>query len=242
MGKMWKTISLIAGITCVDVIVLSPGLLGLRITGGSALQTAGGAAFLTLSALVLIYGLYMLHAKEKTSSPLNTLDTVEDYIQALQKYQSIKALRADIRFAIEQTERLKKKKEKLADILSQRFDPNEISYGKFSSVISQVEALFYRNLKNILNKVSMFDESEYAQIKNGSTVLSSKLIREKKELYESYLTFLKHALNINEEILLDLDKLLIEINALNSFDMEDVDEMTCMKDIHDLISQTKYYK
>ena len=65
---------------------------------------------------------------------------------------------------------------------------------------------------------------------------------EKAELYNKYMTFINNALNINEEILLDLDKLLLEISKLNSFEIEDIDNMACMKEIENLITQTKFYK
>ena len=49
-------------------------------------------------------------------------------------------------------------------------------------------------------------------------------------------------LEANEEIMLKLDKLLLEISLLGSTDYRDVEEMPCMKEIDMLIKQTKLYK
>lgn len=241
MSKGLKFLGLVAGITITDVIILAPGLLGVQIGGDSPLQTAIGVSALTASALGLSFGIHKIFFKPFEAKPLKALKTQEDYVIALSQYKESKVLRNDITFALQQVERMKKKKETLLNVLNERFEPTELTHQKFTSVVIEVEKLFYLNLRNILNKVSIFDESEYKSIiEKDTSRFSRQILQEKTDLYNEYLTFMKNAININEEILLDLDKLLMEISRLDNFD--DIENMSAMKEIDALIEQTKYYK
>ena len=243
MSKSLKLLILIISIAFINIIVLSPGLLGIQLFGESALQTASATAILTASILTLLYGIYQLFFKPTAMIPIKELTVEQDYVIALNHYKNMKMLKKEISFALEQVQRLKKKKDSLWNVLNQRFEPNEISYKKFITAIIEVEKLFYLNLRNILNKVSIFDETEYKHvIENNTNRFTEKILLEKAELYKEYTTFINNSLNINEEILLDLDKLLLEISKLNSFEIEDIDNMACMKEIENLIKQTKLYK
>ncbi|OCA90419.1 hypothetical protein A8F94_00560 [Bacillus sp. FJAT-27225] len=243
MSKKLKLIGLIFGVTLANVVLLSPGLLGVKIVGGSALETSFGLTVLFVSLIVILYGLYGVLVKKIPAVHLKDLKTNDDYVKALEAYQDIKVLREDIVFTIGQEIRLKKKKEGLLTLLNERFDKTELSYQKFASVVSEVEKLFYLNIRNILNKVSTFDEKEYESvIGNNKSRFSKEILREKQELYNDYLSFVKNAVNINEEILLDIDKLILEISRLNTIDIDDIDNMAAIQELDALIKQTKHYK
>lgn len=243
MSKGFKLVGLIASVSVINVFVLSPGLLGIKIGGESAIQTAFGISTLTASLLVLLYGIHGLFFKPVKGIPLKEIKINDDYVHALSFYLKSNVLKNDISFTLQQIERLNKKKETFASLLNDRFSPDELSFQKFTSVISEVEKLFYINLKNILNKISTFDEKEYKSIMGkDSSRYSKKILQEKTLLYNEYLSFVKNSININEEILLNLDKLLLEISRLDSFEIEDLNNLNCMQEIDSLIKQTKYYK
>jgi hypothetical protein len=239
-----KLLGLIVGVVILNIIILSPGLLGLEIGGESALETALGVTLLFISLLVLLYGSYLLLFKPPVVIPVKNMKTHEDYIDALHHYRHVKVLNKDVLLALDQLVRIEKKKTTLLDVLSQRFDPTELSYRKFYSVIYEVEKLLYLNIKGILNKLSVFDASEFATIASEQRAkqFSDKLIQEKTALYNEYFAYVSGYLGANEEILLKLDKLLLEITLLGSTDYKDVEDMPCMKEIDVLINQTKYYK
>lgn len=239
--KLW---GLMAGVVLLNIIILSPGLLGVEIGGESVLETASGVTLLVISLLVLLYGSYVLLFKPPVVTPVKNIKTHEDYIDALHQYRNVKVLEKDIVLALDQLVRIEKKKLTLLDVLSQRFDPTELSYKKFISVIHEVEKLFYLNIRGILNKLSVFDASEFSNFasEQGTAKFSNKLVQEKTELYHAYLAYVAGYLGANEEILLKLDKLLLEISLLNSTEYKDVEDMTCMKEIDVLIQQTKFYK
>ncbi len=241
-AKYIKLLGLILGVAALNVVVLSPGLLGVTI-GGSALETASGVALLVASALAALYGSYVILLKQPVVVPVKQLQTHEDYAEALASYRRVKVLEEDISLALEQMERIRKKKETLLGVLGQRFDPNELSYKKFSSVVHEVEKLFYLNVRSVLNRLNAFDESEFKRLSSRKAAsFSQKLLEEKANVYNDYLTFVKSSVGTNEEILLKLDKLLLEISRLDSLEPGDIDDMPCMQEIDSLIKQTKLYR
>ncbi|QGQ94189.1 hypothetical protein EHS13_04335 [Paenibacillus psychroresistens] len=240
--KNIKLLGLILGVVVLNIVVLSPGFIGVDI-GGGALSTAIGVTLLFASTLVLLYGSYVILLKQPVVIPIKLIKTHEDYVEALTQYRRVKALESDIVLALEQMERIRKKKDTLMNVLNQRFDPTELSYKKFASVTLEVEKVFYLNVRSVLNRLNVFDESEFESVMNKkSTHFSPELLQEKALVYNEYLSFVKGSLGSNEEILLKLDKLLLEISRLDSFEPGDIEQMPCMQEIDALIKQTKYYK
>lgn len=237
-----KLLGLILGVVVCNIIVLSPGFIGVEI-GGSALSTAFAITLLFASALIVIYGSYALLHTKPVVMPVKQIKTHEDYVEALSHYRRVKVLEGDIILGLEQLERIRKKKDTLMNVLNQRFDPTELSYKKFASVTLEVEKLFYLNVRSVLNRLNVFDESEYERvIHKKSTSFSPQLQQEKALVYNEYLSFVEGSLGTNEEILLKLDKLLLEISRLDSFEPGDIENMACMQEIDSLIKQTKFYK
>ncbi|OXM83720.1 hypothetical protein CF651_24305 [Paenibacillus rigui] len=240
--KYIKLLGLIIGVAAINVLVLSPGFIGVEL-GGSPLETAVGVTLLFASVLVLLYGSYTLLFRAPVALPVKQIKTHEDYVAALNHYRRVKVLAQDIALALRQLDRLQKKKETLHEVLNQRFEATELSYAKFASVTQEVEKLFYLNVRSILNRLHVFDEKEYESVLHSkSTQLSPQIIQERRMVYNEYMTFIQNSLATNEEILLKLDKLILEISRLDSLEPGDIEAMPCMQEIDSLIKQTKYYK
>lgn len=239
-----KLLGLIFGVVIVNIIVLSPGLLGVEIGGVSVFETALGVTLLIVSLLVVLYGSYILLFKPSAGILVKKINTHEDYRAALSQYRGIKVLKKDITLALDQLTRMEKKRNTMLDVLSQRFEPTELSFKKFNAVCDEVEKLFYLNIRGILNKLNVFDASEFTLFssRQKSSQFSDQLVQKKTVLYNEFLTHVAGYLGANEEILLKLDKLLLEISLLDSTVYTDVEEMPCMKEIDELIKQTKFYK
>ena len=61
-------------------------------------------------------------------------------------------------------------------------------------------------------------------------------------MYEEYITFVKDSVEDNEEILLKLDKVLLELSKFNSLDDGELENMNAIKDVDELISKINLYK
>ena len=159
-------------------------------------------------------------------------------------HRGLKTFEVTVDLLLDQIERLQKKNKTIRDIILQIFSDSEISYQKFDAVIAEVEKIFFMNIRSILNKMNAFDEDDYNFIrkKYEAGAFSQQFMEEKFKVYDEYITFVKAATEDNEQILLKLDKLLLEISGLNSVESGQLEQMAGMIEIDNLIKQAKYYK
>ena len=241
--KWVRLLSLNLGIAAANIIVFSPGLIGLEL-GASALAAASGSTIIFLSGAGLFYGNYKLLSEPEKSIPISQISTAEGYIEALNDQRELKTFEKSIELLLDQIERLQKKNKTIRDILLQIFRASEIAYKKFDAVIAEVEKIFFMNIRSILNKLNAFDEDDYNFVRSRQEAgaFSEQFMEEKLEVYYEYIKFVNAATEDNEQILLKLDKLLLEISGLNSIESGELEQMAGMIEIDNLIKQAKYYK
>lgn len=92
----------------------------MEIGGESTLETASGVTLLFISLLVVLYGSYDLLIKPPIVTPVKDIKTHEDYVIALTHFRNVKVLKDDITLALDQLDRIEKKKNTLLDVLLQR--------------------------------------------------------------------------------------------------------------------------
>lgn len=242
--KLIKLSGLNLGTAAANIITFSPRLIGLELFGASALETALGITFIFLSGTGLIYGNYELLTGSEKVVQTNKIRTVGDYIEALNVHRGLKKLEKTVDLLLDQIERLQKKNKTIRDILLQIFNASEMSYKKFDAVIAEVEKIFFMNVRSILNKLDAFDEEDYNFVrkKYEEGAFSQQFMEEKCKVFNEYINFVKAATEDNEQILLKLDKLLLEISGLNSVESGQLEQMAGMIEIDNLIKQAKYYK
>lgn len=240
-GKTIKIAVLNLAIAIIDIMIFSPGLLNIEIGGISAFETAFGGTVIFVSVVVLIYGNYKLLIQRERVVPSVEIKNIEDCIAALRGNYKKKTFSKDITVILGQIERFNKKEETINDILLQKFNSSEMSYSKFKSVVNNVEGLIFINIKSILNRLNAFDEGEYKSI-NKKSNFTKEVIQTRKEIYNEYISFVKNSIEDNEEILLKMDKFLLEISKFNSLEDGEIENLSQMKEIDDLISKVKFYK
>lgn len=242
--KILQIALLNTGIAAVNIILFSKGLIGIEIGGNSALITAFGVTEVLMSIIVFGFGNYKIIQGKEIILPATEIRTKEDCLLALKQNVSVKTFTKDIASILEQTDRFSRKGDTIRDILLQKFDSGEMSFKKFDTAIQEVENVFYLNIRSVLNRINAFDEVDYNQLKSGRTgrKLSQNFIDEKMNVYGEYISFVDNAVEDNEEILLKLDKLLLEISKFNSLEDGEIDGMSAMKEIDELINKTRYYK
>ena len=231
-------------IVMLNIIIFSPGLFNIKIDFINIFQTSIGITIIIMSFIIFIIGNYKILIKEDNEIDISKLDDSEDYIEALKENSSKRVFSKDIDILLEQIERMDKKQEKIDDILLQKFTVNEMSYIKFKKTITEVRDVFYINIKSVINKINIFDEQEYEKIKkdikNGK--LNGKIEEQKKDMFDEYIFCVKDSIEDNEEILLKLDKFLFELSKFNSLEDGELENMSAIKDVDELINKIKFYK
>ena len=193
-----------------------------------------------MSIIIFIIGNYKILINSKEEVDIFKLEDDEDYINALRENSYKKVFSKDIDILLNQIERISKKQERIDDILLQKFNENEISYKNFKNIISEVVNVFYINLKSVINKINIFDEEEYRKVKKEN--INNKISQEKIEMFQKYITFVKESVENNEEILLKLDKVLLELSKFNSLEDGELENMNAVKEVDELINKIRFYK
>ena len=239
-----KLLGLNLGIAATNIIVFSPAFIGLTLFGVSEFQTALGITVLFLSGAGLTYGNYRLLSVPETLPPKNKIMTVEDYVEALNVHRGLKTFGKTVEILLDQIGRLQKKNKTIREILLQIFCASEMSYQKFDVVITEVEKIFFMNIRSILNKLNAFDEEDYEIVRTNhdAGAFSQQFMEDKFKVYYEYIAFVNAAAEDNEQILLKLDKLLLEISGLNCIESGQLEQMPGMVEIDNLIKNAKYYK
>jgi hypothetical protein len=242
INKIIKLTALNLGIAICNIMIFSDGFLHIQLIGASAFSSAIGFTIIIMSLLIFAYGNYNILFEKKQIIQTSEIKTTEDYIEALERNEEIKVFSTDIKIVKEQIIRFQKKKDTINDILLQRFNSSEMSYSKFQTTIGNVEKIFFLNIKSILNKLNAFDETDYNQFRMDSAQLSKDIFDTKMEIFNEYFSFVKKAIEDDEEILLKLDKVLLEISKLDSLEAGELENMSAMQEIDELIQNTKWYK
>ena len=242
--KLIKLSFLNLGIAAANIMTFSPRLIGLGLFGASALETALSITFIFLSGTGLTIGNYKLLTEPEKDVQASKIWTVEDYIEALNVRRGLKTFEKIVDLLLDQIERLQKKNKTIRNVLLQIFSASEMSYKKFDAVIAEVEKIFFVNIRSVLNKLDAFDEEDYNFVrkKYEEGVISQQLSEEKFKVCNEYINFAKAATEDNEQILLKLDKLLLEISGLNSIESGQLEQMAGMIEIDNLIKHAKFYK
>ena len=243
-SKFISLIKINSAIVILNIVLFSPGLLNIEIGGTSIFKTALGVTIITMSIIIFIIGNYSILMKEDNDINIYKVVTSDDCIEALNENKYKKIFSSDIDILLEQIDRIENKVDTIEDILIQKFSISEMSYKKFNYVILDIKNLFYVNIKSIINKINIFDQNEYKKINKriNSETNQNNILIEKINMYKEYITFVKNAIEDNEEILLRLDKVLLELSKFNSLDEGELENMSAMDNIDDLISKIKIYK
>ena len=225
------------------VAVFSKAFLGLSLLEGSTLGMTIAWYTVIASLGAFLGGNYRLLSTPVTHSMIaQKVNSLDDCVGVFeQAIQNGDVFDKDIMKNLEQLKRYKRKRNTIKDILLQKFSPTELTYQKFDSVLKEIENVIFLNMRSILNKIAAFDVEEYENLQKKGFP-AQEVSEEKMKIYQEYLDFVKNATEINEEILLKLDKMLFEISKYNSLEDGDVKKLPAIVEMDELIKNAKLYR
>ena len=244
MNRAVKLVVLNIIIILANTIVFSKAFMGLEVFGQSAFVTAFCFMWFFLTVAVFIYGNYkILYAVPKPPPQRiadNRFETLESCRTLIIEYINRPGVIFDAALQTMKTqlERMIKKEKTVKDILLQKFEATELSFVKFNGQIESVKKILRMNTRNVLNRLYAFDEFEYE--KSIGAPPADRHSQAKRELLNEYKDFVSQTIDNNEDILIKMDRLILEVSKLN--DSDELDNMDAMKDLDALIKNTKLYK
>lgn len=238
-AKQIRQISILVIISIVLNIVLYSKLgLGLRFTLTNPLITALLAAEIVGNIAIFIYVSYKIFLRASTTQLYDTAQFInkKDYENALEDCKSKKIFADNIKDCEKQIERIEEKCKTIDIILLQHFNKESMTYEKFMNSVNTVKHLFYANLKNIISRMSVFNEAEYKELIYDSNRNDINL-----EIYREHISYINDTIADNNIIISKLNNLILEISKLddNNFEFE---HLQIMEEMNDLINKTKLYK
>lgn len=233
-------------ILAVNIVLFSNAFLKVRIFGDSTLETIIGIAVILGSVFFFFYiNLRLFGPRSPKIDPARTLDklsSLESCHDTIVHLDYSGTFSPKLKDVLEQIQKMQKKKALIKDILLQKFSDGEMSYDKFFSSVTSAEQIMVLNIKSMLNKICAFDDEEYTEIKEGRSSLRQSIATQKMDIYNEYIEFVDLAVEGNEEILLRLDKLLLEISNFNSVSISELESMPALRELDTLIQDSKWYR
>ena len=241
--KIRRLAILNATIVIINILLFSKAFFGFALFTGAALSVGIAWAVIAVSATAFVKGNSLILKKEETRFLVQNIHTLNDCIPVFQEaIHNGDVFDENIKKNIDQITRFRRKQDTIKDILLQKFSADEMSYRKFAGVLQEVENVIYINMRSALNKIAAFDYREYEAIKRGGIVGDESQAREKMAIYNEYINFVNNATGSNEDILLKLDKMLLEISRYNSLEDGDVQKLPAIVEMDELIKNAGLYK
>ncbi len=240
--KIWHLIITNLIIIIVNIAVFSNAFLGFSLLTGTALTMS--IAWFTIIASIFSFSYFnnkLLSTQNTFTLANKTINSLDDCVEVFEEaIENGDVFDSDILKNLEQLKRFKKKRKTINEILLQKFSLEELTFKKFETVINDVENLMYLNMRSILNKIAAFDVEEYENLQKRGFP-KDEVSSEKMQIYKEYFNFVKNATSTNEEILLKLDKMLLEISKYNSLEDGDVKNLPAIIEMDELIKNAKFY-
>jgi len=229
-------------IVLVNIVLFAQPFLGLSLTDGDTLSVGVAWGALLVSALVFVRGNSRILAQKDTRLLAQSIQSLEGCVPVFQEaIRSGDVFANDIRQNIDQAGRFRRKHNTIREILLQKFSAGEMSFQKFNGVLQEVEQVVYMNMRSILNKISAFDMADYQAMRRQGTP-NSPQAQAKMDIYNDYISFVKSATHANEDILLKMDKMLLEISRYNSLEGGDVQNLPAVVEMDQMIKNASLYR
>lgn len=213
-----------------DIMIFSEGFIGLSISDDDTIKQALGITLMVVSVIVFSYYNYryvMQYLQIKNIYIITELDTTEEFIAALSSYEGKIVFQKEIATVQEQIKRLDKRKETLNNVLYQKFSNNDDL--SILNVVSDITNALWKNTKQILNRLSVFDQEEYLKLKNTNIDLSNTVLYEKWQFFQGHISYIQNLIKMNEAALFEFDRLIIEVSQMG--DTLSQNDLSKIKDI-----------
>lgn len=242
IGKVYKLAALNLFIVVINVILLSDGLVGLSVFNPDLKIKLMTAGLYFLDVIIFVFGNYMILNKKPRQTKYDEakLVTTKDFIQRLEQCRSKQEFRDEAETTIKQISRLQQKIETLNLILSQHFTEGTLTYQKFSNTIYGIQQLYFSNVKKMIGRIVIFNQEEYNHKDDVELDEASKKVR--NQIFREHIDYVESMVKKGEDILIKLDNLILEISKLDDTNATDLNDLSTVQEINDLIEQTKYYK
>ncbi len=173
-----------------------------------------------------------------------------DIQRSLRSYLHARGIGSRARAVSNQVKSAQEKQRNLNSVIQAKFPEGTISWMKFNSAVETAANVLMRNCTVLANRINAFDVRDYQSLERANSALVSSTVKiagptdvkgERLQLMNSSIATMDEIIEANERLLLELDKLSIELGAIG---LEESDARTAsmLEEIQSLSEQAKYYQ
>ncbi|MGN0642640.1 MAG: hypothetical protein ACI4JJ_05785 [Huintestinicola sp.] len=168
---------------------------------------------------------------------------IAEYGRRISAFGGKEPFAAETASASEQCRAFTAKTEDVKGLLSQSFSPNDLAYIKYLKTLEKIADIFCGNVKSMANRLSVFSFEEYNRcMLNMKKGLSTDTDNQRMAIFDEHIAAVKEAAECNDAVLISLDRLLLELTKLDDLTEEALSNLPAVKEMNDLIEQTKNYR
>lgn len=220
------------GLAFLNIILFSRMFVGISLTEDTALRRAIGFTVLIMSVVLFLYGNYKLIKSPQARYDYTTTElvTASDLVDALEELRNRAALRPQLETVISQIKMIKNKKENLKAVIYHKFREEDEDALGFKEVVENTEKLLYANAKQVINAAAAFDQKEFQRLNRAQHP-------ERYQIYMEQMDYIKGKVSQNEKILLEYDRLIMEVSKLSDGSEESAANLEVLESVVDSLKQ-----
>ena len=219
-----------------NAVVFSGSFAGINIFSGGAADILVGiiVVLFTISVFIKVNGIGFIgkygvkYSRAGNSGEPATLEQCEAELKSFYNYSETGHFDDNLSAIIEQIGKFKSKRNHVKGALSELFEDTEITYSKFNASIENVEAIVIRDIIALLKKIKIL----------GENVLNER----KGALYDELVDHMSKTVVNHNDILLKMDKLLIELSVFSAQSAEERNQNSAASELLELIDSVKWYR
>lgn len=235
-------------------------LAGLALIAG-LLGLAGAVGIFVAMAWGLRRGYYALTGKQYVpllkagSEPeyqhqdIDDGSTADSIRSVFKRNLSAKGVNVYARAGLTALDSCERKCANFLSVLGNKFQSGSITWQKFAGAADATKQAVLRNCAKLANAIQVFDHEDFRaseRIRRRTTYRTDSTVNvetqiEKQHLFQAQLEDMQAIVDLNDKLLLELDKLTTEINTLDdSGSSAESDKL--IAEIRSLSAETKYYR
>lgn len=199
------------GLVATDIILMAldvGAILGLLYLERKPIIVAGLMTVIFISIPLFFYlNFTAISDNKKTDYLIEDLDEDEEFIAVFNRFKKSPALSDKVNVAIEQLNRLDNKAQIIEKVLLQNYNEGLGEFASISGVIDDTREIIYKNMRNIVNQMTILDENDLNEVYNSSNI-SNNIKVEKRKNFNNKIYVIRDLLDKNEYVLLEIDKLI----------------------------------
>ena len=185
------------------------------------------STLLFISVPIFFYYNFNKIIKDRISYTMDQLDEDDEFIFVLNEFANTKCFSEIVDTLKIQIKKRQDKSQSINKLIRQNFNDDASGFVSVNKILEESKSIIYQNSRDIINIMTIFDDKAS---NNSNSILDNNIKKEKKDIWIVQFDVIKKLINSNEVILLEIDKLMVEMTKISGRKCNE-NEINNIKDI-----------